>query len=589
MMQNPLSPERLDKLQADAKEFLKDFSLLYLKNYGGAILDSVKEELEKPEVPPYQLKLSHREWTAVERDDSYSGYVYMQKGAGPGDFSDWKKVFLVERNDYQIDVFDDEKKAQTGKNPQITIQPAGYKLVTDVREHFRAEMHKLAAGLHLSDEEADAFTADMSSCSWALTHPQRINYIFQMKAGSSSGMMCCKKTGSVQPTNDGALDPEEEQQKNAAIEFMQQCLNRSKPRNTKTTEGMAFQRTCEQLPSEMDLLKDWTDDGTESEILVDLLMEVLLPELRTAILEDLKGPTVMKIKLWYKTLYVIYKTLLKLVDVAWEKAQEGINQLREKIEPHIRAGLAKIIEVKMAIEKKIKELIVDKIGAALAEYVTPFIEPLLSAFEKPLQDGFKTGRTLLSEKGKISDLPKDVAERNAILDKIPRDKENNKLVQQVVGILSEALDRVRSINSTSEKLFEGLDPKALQNKAETTLFETLDAAVYTLEQRLDSSDNPDAILEQLLEDYDHDVMIARSLYVKDVVVSTVLTGFKRLVEPVTQPIMDQIKDAIPEEMNKFLNIEKAIDDFLHFFVAQPIEQMIEKAYPFPQALPPVPQ
>lgn len=38
----------------------------------------------------------------------------------------------------------------------------------------------------MSEEEITALTADMSSASWALAHPQRQNYIFQMSKGTSS-------------------------------------------------------------------------------------------------------------------------------------------------------------------------------------------------------------------------------------------------------------------------------------------------------------------------------------------------------------------------------------------------------------------
>ena len=49
------------------------------------------------------------QWDAVERPSVFSGEVFMKAGEGPGTFGKWKKVFLVERQDYNIDVFADEK------------------------------------------------------------------------------------------------------------------------------------------------------------------------------------------------------------------------------------------------------------------------------------------------------------------------------------------------------------------------------------------------------------------------------------------------------------------------------------------------
>ncbi len=39
----------------------------------------------------------------------------MKKGEGPGAFGKWKKVYLVERQDYSIDVFKTEKVSILGK------------------------------------------------------------------------------------------------------------------------------------------------------------------------------------------------------------------------------------------------------------------------------------------------------------------------------------------------------------------------------------------------------------------------------------------------------------------------------------------
>ena len=49
------------------------------------------------------------QWDSVERPDLFSGFCFMKAGEGAGSFNKWKKVFLAERQDYNIDVFKTDK------------------------------------------------------------------------------------------------------------------------------------------------------------------------------------------------------------------------------------------------------------------------------------------------------------------------------------------------------------------------------------------------------------------------------------------------------------------------------------------------
>jgi len=92
----------------------------------------------------------------------------------------------------------------------------------------------------------------------------------------------------------------------------------------------------------------------------------------------------------------------------------------------------------------------------------------------------------------------------------------------------------------------------------------------------------DTLVEEILTDYDYDVLIARSNYVKEVVKSVLIAAFKRAIAPVTDPIISQIDGAIPDPINKFLDVEQIFEDIIYYLVGDPIDQMVEKAYPLPK-------
>jgi hypothetical protein len=182
----------------------------------------------------------------------------------------------------------------------------------------------------------------------------------------------------------------------------------------------------------------------------------------------------------------------------------------------------------------------------------------------------------------VSELPADPQQRSAVLDRVPRDAQTRKTLVEPLGKLSQSLDELKGANALSAKLFSGLDVAQLQAEAETALLETMDAVMCTLEGRLEKAEAQDALLEAVLLDYDYDVLIARSNYVKRVVKSVLIAAFKRLIAPVTDPIISKIDGAIPDPMDKCLNVEQIFDDIINYLVGDPIDQMVEKAYPLPK-------
>jgi hypothetical protein len=569
MVSNPLNEERLTRLKEDTAELLKQFGILYTKNYGVAIYQKIKEEIQPDKSP--QWKLSQRPSNCVKRQ-LFSGECYMRQGEGPSTFSGWTKQFVVETQDYNIDVFPDEKASRTaGKKPTLTIPIAGYRVVSDVSEHYRGELQELADSVGLSAADIVSLTA-CSRYSWALTHPQRKNYIFQLHQ-SKSGKCACFGGGAVEPDDVGA-DKRDDIVK--WVDNMRRMTMKANPRG-KDVVNIAFDRTCNQIGSRIQSLATWRDNGTEAEMLVDMAMESVLPPLRDDILSDMRGTPVLKLKLWYKSRNTIQKVLLKVIEEAWTRMQKLADGLREKIEPVIRPLVTEVVKVTSNIHDKINAKVSDTLGESLAKYVTPFVKPIIDAFEKPLKEGFERGRCFFEEKMQLSDLPDDTLKRDEMLDSFAQQPENLVGMATAAGSLIGPLENIKSL---SAEVFYRLDTDALRVQAEDILIQAMDAAAYTVKVRLaEGQTKDDQLKQQILLDYDHDTTLMRCEFIKTATRQMLINAFKMLVSNVTDPLVDQLNDNIPETMQDFLNIENIINGFIEVLVGGAIDKTVEGAFP----------
>ena len=73
----------------------------------------------------------------MERPFLFRGKIYFKAGNGPGTWSKWKEGYLVEMQDYKIQVFKSEKDFTGNKKPVNTVNPCGYGITKYVSRHYK--------------------------------------------------------------------------------------------------------------------------------------------------------------------------------------------------------------------------------------------------------------------------------------------------------------------------------------------------------------------------------------------------------------------------------------------------------------------
>jgi len=290
----------------------------------------------------------------------------------------------------------------------------------------------------------------------------------------------------------------------------------------------------------------------------------------------------LKVKLWYKASKLIVGVLTKVLEIGWKLAQKGVEELQKQIEPTLKDIIGKVLDAKKTIEDKVRGGLQDPLGKLLGEYVTPFIKPFLDAFEKPLKASFDNGRLYLAEAVVLEQLPAGKEQRNAALDSLARSASTAKRICEPLSELSESISTLRSLSVANFSIFEGLDSSAIISASELAVLQTVDAVAFTIEERLDAGQEKDKLLDTVLKEYDYDVIVARSEFMRDVVWTTMFSMFKRATASVINPAIEAYNSAVPKEVSSVLNIEKIIDDIITFLVREPIDKMIGAAYPLPK-------
>jgi len=173
---NPFTQERQEELKEKCEEFLTSFGKNYALNFPKALYAKIQSELQTEEKD--ERRLLYREWGSVPRQTRQRGFVYMKQGKGQGDFSNWKKVYLMERNDYNLVWFkNDQDPKKKGAKPKGVIELAGYRVEENPQRHYQDQWDSLKEALNATDETDQVF---YSQWSWALVHSNRTNYIFQL-------------------------------------------------------------------------------------------------------------------------------------------------------------------------------------------------------------------------------------------------------------------------------------------------------------------------------------------------------------------------------------------------------------------------
>ncbi|XP_042658795.1 protein Niban 3 isoform X5 [Tyto alba] len=138
--------------------------------------------------------------------------------------------------------------------------------------------------------------------------------------------------------------------------------------------------------------------GTEPEILGNVLMEDLLPVLRSRVLPGIGGAERRRRQLWLRFLQEVYTLVLGEISSELKSFQEEKEKLRVELEKKIRPDLDQLLTLKEQLASKLQAAVRSPAESCCARGVEPLLGCVLEQLARPLGAGAEALRSLFARR-----------------------------------------------------------------------------------------------------------------------------------------------------------------------------------------------
>ncbi|KAJ4926055.1 hypothetical protein JOQ06_008239 [Pogonophryne albipinna] len=338
---------------------IRDFSDVYEQQYAVALFNSVRYEIEGGGGP--QSQLLHRK-DALAGRSIFSGSLFQYQEES----RKWRNRFVSVPNSYIIGLYESKTSHDRGLHPKVSINCAGYKALTSMEEYMEL------INTSLPDIKARVASNPFIKCAsqfpLILWHPYARHHYF------------CVMT-------------EKEQTKWHAV--LQDCVRHS---NNGLSEDCSVQTPA--FTDSVRLFRQAKGNygtwdmmcGKPPQILANLVLETLHPELRSLIGPRLRGKMQQRQRHWMLISDAVYKQVLTQTSFQYDALVDSCEAHRAPLDARLRTDMDQMITSKEHVSGKIRALVLPKAGETLRTNVQPYIGSILEALMEPTSRGFSEVR-----------------------------------------------------------------------------------------------------------------------------------------------------------------------------------------------------
>ncbi|XP_052448889.1 protein Niban 2 [Carassius gibelio] len=539
-------------ITARTGELMGEFGRLYEQQYVVALFNKMRYDIEGGGGP--QNQLLHRK-VPLKNKSIFSGalFQYLEEN------KKWRNRFLFIPDSYNINYYENKQAHDRGLHPKGTINCAGYRVLTSMEEYLEL------LNTSLPGVKAKVGSSPFLKCATQfpliLWHPYARHYYF------------CMVT-------------EKEQQKwNAVFQDCVRHTNNGLPEDCKVqtpafTDAVRLFRQTHGHYGTWDMMC-----GTPPQILANLVMERLLPEMRPLITPKLKGKMHERQRNWMLISDAVYGLVLSQTGAQYEAVVQSCEAGRPPLETTIRTDMDQIITSKEHVSSKIRALVLPKAEKLLKVSIQPYISSILDALMEPTSRGFFEVRDLFFRE--LVDMSKNLL----------NDGNKEKLGEHMEKISMLAFHPVK-MQSCYEKMetlsLEGLQqrfdvssPSVFVQRAQILMREQMDDAVYTFEQLLHQSlEDQEAedlcktiqgCQDRVIKKFDYDSSTVRKKFFREALLQIFIPYMLKQLSPSCSTELPRFQELIFEDFSRFILVENIFEEVVLHTVMKDIMMAVKEA------------
>uniref|UniRef100_A0A8C2GU93 Niban apoptosis regulator 2a n=1 Tax=Cyprinus carpio TaxID=7962 RepID=A0A8C2GU93_CYPCA len=490
---------------------MAEFGRFYEQQYAVALFNSVRYEIEGG--GNTQTQLLHRK-EPLKNKSIFSGglFQYLEES------KKWRSRFLYVGDSYNISLYESKAAHDRGIHSKGVINCAGYRALTSMEEYLGLLNNSLG------DTKAKSASAPFLKCPTQfpliLWHPYARHHYF------------CVMT-------------EKEQKKWHAV--FQDCVRHSnnglseecKVATPAFTDALRLYRQAKGHYGTWDMMC-----GNQAQILANLVMETLHPELKNLIVPRLKGKLQQRQKDWMLISDAVYRQVLSQTKTQHEALAQVCEMERPRLDSALRTDMDQIITSKEHVSGKIRALVSPRIEQLVRSKVQPYIHSILEALMEPTSRGFSEVRDILFRE--LVEVSKNTM----------NDSSREKLGEHMDKISMLAFHPVKMQNCY-EKMealnLEGLQqrcdvssPSVFIQRAQILMRQQMDNAVHTFEQlvhqSLDGHSGEDLCKtiqrcqDRVLKKYDYDSSTVRKKFFREALLQIIIPYMLKQLSTSCSPV-----------------------------------------------------
>uniref|UniRef100_A0A671NVL7 Niban-like protein 1 n=1 Tax=Sinocyclocheilus anshuiensis TaxID=1608454 RepID=A0A671NVL7_9TELE len=533
-------------------ELMGEFGRLYEQQYAVALFNKMRYDIEGGGGP--QNQLLHRKMP-LKNKSIFSGalFQYLEEN------KKWRNRFLFIPDSYNINYYENKQAHDRGLHPKGTINCAGYRVLTSMEEYLEL------LNTSLPGVKAKVGSSPFLKCATQfpliLWHPYARHYYFCMVTEKEQQKWNALFQDCVRHTNNGL--PEE-------------C----KVQTPAFTDAVRLYRQTHGHYGTWDMMC-----GMPPQILANLVMETLLPEMRDLITPKLKGKMHERQRNWMLISDAVYGLVQSQTQAQYEAVVQSCEAGRPALETTIRTDMDQIITSKEHVCSKIRALVLPKAEKLLKVSIQPYISSILDALMEPTSRGFFEVRDLFFRE--LVDMSKNLL-NDGNKEKLGEHMEKISMLAFHPVKMQSCYEKVETLSLEGlQQRFDVSSPSVFVQRAQILMREQMDDAVYTFEQLLHQSlegqeredlcKTTQRCQDRVIKKFDYDSSTVRKKFFREALLQIFIPYMLKQLSPSCSAELPRFQELIFEDFSRFILVENIFEEVVLHTVMKDIMMAVKEA------------